>query len=53
VERFSLSDLMAEAEAEIAKARQNPDSKTAKIEIAKWEELLDGLRILQERRQPE
>jgi hypothetical protein len=51
VERLSLSDLIAHAEAELAEARKNPDSDNTEVEIAKWEELLDGLRILQDRRE--
>ena len=50
VERLSIPDLMAHAEAELAKARENPDSENPESDIAKWEELLEGLRILQDRR---
>lgn len=49
-ERLSISDLMAHAEAELAKARQSQDPERAEAEIPKWEELLEGLRALQERR---
>lgn len=53
MERISVSDLMAHAEAELAKARQSHDPERAEADIAKWEELLEGLRSLQERRQVE
>jgi hypothetical protein len=42
---------MAYAETELAKVHQSRDLEDTEMDIAKWEGLLEGLRVLQHRRE--